>query len=105
VWADSDIMLAALIEAIHGLTTYRVPYGKSWRAKEQTLSILWGDWKETYAKVSRMSSAISHFNPGTEFVIDTSGKWLPNEKGLYRPVLKHVFRCFPKCVTDFSHCN
>jgi hypothetical protein len=65
VWADSDIMLAALIEVIHSLTAYRVPYGKSWRAKEQTLPILWGDWKETYAKVSRMSSAISHFNPGT----------------------------------------
>jgi hypothetical protein len=29
VWADSDITVAALIEAIHCLTTYRVSYGKA----------------------------------------------------------------------------
>jgi hypothetical protein len=29
VWADSDITIAALIEAIHWLTTYRVSYDKA----------------------------------------------------------------------------
>jgi hypothetical protein len=33
MWADSDITVAALIEAIHCLTTYQVNYGKVWRAK------------------------------------------------------------------------
>jgi hypothetical protein len=30
---------------------------------------------------------------------------LPNEKGRYYPVLKHVFWCFPQCVTGFTHCR
>jgi hypothetical protein len=59
VWADSDIMVPTLIEVIHVLTTYQVHYGKAWRAKEHTLAPLWGDWKEAYAKVSMMLSAIS----------------------------------------------
>jgi hypothetical protein len=41
--ADSDITVAALIEAINCLTTYPVSYGKAWRAKEHALPLLWGD--------------------------------------------------------------
>jgi hypothetical protein len=51
VWANSDITVAALIEVIHGLTTYRIHYGKTWRAKEHVLTLLWVDWREAYAKV------------------------------------------------------
>jgi hypothetical protein len=46
MWADSDIMVATLIEVIHGLTTYQIHYGKAWRVKEHTLPLLWGDWHD-----------------------------------------------------------
>jgi hypothetical protein len=103
VWTDSDRMIATLIKVIHGLTIYQVRYGKACRAKEHTLTLLWGDWREAYAKVTRLLNAISHFNPVTRCVIDTCGQWLPNEKGRYYPVLNRVFWCFPQCVTDFTH--
>jgi hypothetical protein len=45
-WADSNITVAALIEIIHGLTTYQIRYDKAWRVKEHTLALLWGDWRE-----------------------------------------------------------
>jgi hypothetical protein len=105
MWVDSDITVAALIEAINCLTTYRVSYGKAWRAKEHALALLWGDWKEAYAKVSRLLHDITHFNPGTRCDIDTCGQWLPNEIGRYYPVLKRVFWSFPQCVADFAHCR
>jgi hypothetical protein len=95
VWADSDITVAALIEAINCLITYRVSYGKAWRAKKHTLALLWGDWKEAYAKVPRLLHAIAHFNLGTRCDIDTCGQWLPNETGRYYPMLKHIFWSFP----------
>jgi hypothetical protein len=81
VWADYDITIAALIEAINCITTYQVSYSKSWRAKEHTLVLLWGDCKEAYAKVPRLLHAITHINPGTRCNIDTCGHWLPNEIG------------------------
>jgi hypothetical protein len=71
VWAQSDITIAALIEVIHGLTTYQVHYGKAWRAKEHALSLLWGDWRESYTKVPRLLNGISYFNPGTRCIIDS----------------------------------
>jgi hypothetical protein len=105
VWDQSDITVAALIEVIHGLTTYRVRYGKAWRAKEHALALLWGDWRESYTKVLRLLNAISYFNPGTRCIIDSCDQWLPNEKGQYYPVLKHIFWCFPQCVAGFAHCR
>jgi hypothetical protein len=57
VWADSAIIVAALIEVIHNLITYRVRYGKAWRVKEHALALLWGDWRESYTKVPRLLNA------------------------------------------------
>jgi hypothetical protein len=94
VWAQSDITVAALIEAIHSLTTYRVRYGKAWRAKKHALALLWGDLRESYTKVMRLLNDISYFNPGTRCIIDSCDQWLPNKKGRYYPVLKRVFWCF-----------
>jgi hypothetical protein len=105
VWADSDITVVVLIEAIHVLTTYRVRYGKAWRAKEHTLALLWGDWRESYTKISRLLNVISHFNPGTRCIINNYSQWMSNEKGWYYPMLKRVFWYFSQCVADFAHCR
>jgi hypothetical protein len=78
---QSDITVAALIEVIHGLTTYRVHYGKAWRAKEHTLALLWGDWRESYTEVMRLLNVISYFNPCTRCIIDSCDQWLLNKKG------------------------
>jgi hypothetical protein len=105
VWDDSDITAAALIDVIHNLTTYQICYGKVWRAKEHTLALLWGDWREAYAKVLRLLHAIAYFNTGTRCVIDTCGQWLPNETDRYYPVLKRIFWCFMQCVAGFAQCR
>jgi hypothetical protein len=92
VWVESDITIVALIEIIHWLITYQVRYGKALRAKEHTLALLWGDWREAYVKVLRLLHAILHFNRVTRCVIDTCGQWLPNKTDQYYLVLKCVFR-------------
>jgi hypothetical protein len=105
VWALSDITVAALIEVIHCLTTYRVHYDKGWRVKEHALALLWRDWKESYTKVPRLLNDISYFNPGTRYIIDSYDQWLPTKKIRYYPVLKRVFWCFLQCVAGFTHCK
>jgi hypothetical protein len=45
--------------------------------------------------VQRILSDIAHYNPRRKFDIDTGGKWLPDEKGVYHLVLKCIFGCFP----------
>jgi hypothetical protein len=101
VWTDSDITVVVLIEAIHCLTIYHVTCGKAWRAKQHALALLWGDWKEAYAKVLKLLHVVAHFNPGTKCYVDTCGQWLPNETGRYYPVSTSS-GAFP-CVWPASH--
>lgn len=42
VWVDVDVIVASLIESIHGITNYRVKYDKAWHAKQHAMTKLWG---------------------------------------------------------------
>jgi hypothetical protein len=57
--ADSDITVAALIEAINCLTTYRVSYGKAWRAKEHALPLFVGRLERSLCKGTKIVICIS----------------------------------------------
>jgi hypothetical protein len=74
VHENSDVTASSLIESILLFTGYRVKYSKAWQAKQHAIALLWGDWKESYAKIPRVLRAINHFNPG---VI-----WFPYMTGL-----------------------
>jgi hypothetical protein len=83
---------------------YRVKYSKAWRAKQHAIALLWGDWKESYAKIPWVLRAMNHFNPGV--------KWFPYMTGSHvlddcvlKPVLLRVFWCFPQCQVAFQHCR
>jgi hypothetical protein len=104
VRADPDTTVASLIESIVGFTNYRVLYGKAWRAKQHAMALLWGDWKEAYARVPRILDAISHFNPVTKWFISTGGM-MASDGGVIKPVMQRVFWCFPQCVEAFKHCR
>jgi hypothetical protein len=46
---NSDVTANSLIESILLFAGYHVKYSKAWRAKQHAISLLWGDWKESYA--------------------------------------------------------
>jgi hypothetical protein len=90
---NSDVTTSSLIEKILMFAGYRVKHSKAWRAKQHAMALLWGDWKESYAKIPRVLRAMNHFNPGV--------KWFPYMTGLLvldgcvlKPVLLRVFGAF-----------
>jgi hypothetical protein len=86
-----------LIERILLFAGYRVKYSKAWRAKQHAIALLWGDWKESYAKIPRVLRAMNHFKPGV--------KWFPymtSFRVLNGCVLKPVL---PQCKVAFQHCR
>jgi hypothetical protein len=50
---NSDVTASSLIESILMFAGYLVKYSKAWRAKQHAIALLWGDWKESYAKNSK----------------------------------------------------
>ena len=70
---------------------YDVKYEKAWRAKQIGLTIHWGSWEEAYNRVPRILCAMSYYNPGLKWFVDTGGMYLQNP---LRHVLHRVFWSF-----------
>jgi hypothetical protein len=104
VRVDSDTSVSSLIETIRGFTSYRVKYSKAWRAKQQAIQLLWGDWKEAYNQVPRILSAMKHFNPGLRWYPHV-GRIVDDVDGIPKATLQRVFWCFPQSCEVFKHCR
>jgi hypothetical protein len=68
------------------------------------MAMLWGDWKDAYARVPRILKAMAHYNPSMKWLACQTGKE-DEHRCVMRPVLQGVFWCFPKCVEAFKHCR
>ena len=64
------------MESIFALSSYRVKYSKVWRAKQYAIALLWGDWLESYARVPRVLTGMSLFNPGIKWFTYTGNMML-----------------------------
>ena len=104
VQKDSDTSVPSLMESIFALSSYRVKYSKAWRAKQHAIALLWGDWLESYARVPRVLTGMSLFNPGIRWFTYMGNMMLPHN-GVYKHVLQRVFWCFPQCAEAFQHCR
>uniref|UniRef100_K3ZCG9 SWIM-type domain-containing protein n=1 Tax=Setaria italica TaxID=4555 RepID=K3ZCG9_SETIT len=101
---DSETSVPSLVESIFIFSGYRVKYSKAWRAKQHAVALLWGDLKESYGMVPRVLSAITYYNPGVKWWIDSCGMMLP-DNGVLKHILQRVFWCFPQCSEAFQHCR
>ena len=73
---------------------YKVNYGKVWKAKENAIRMLHGDYAAAYNILRRMLGAIAHKNPGMQHgVEDIDG------------VFHRAFWSFGQCIEAFKHCR
>ena len=49
---DPSIKISLIQERINSEFSYKVSYRKAWMAKQKAIAIEYGDWEESYAKLS-----------------------------------------------------
>ncbi|KAH1198511.1 hypothetical protein GmHk_18G052075 [Glycine max] len=49
---DSDLIATCVVERINSEFSYKVSYRKAWIAKQKAIAIEYGNWEESYAKLS-----------------------------------------------------
>ena len=86
---------------MESICSYRVKYSKAWRAKQHAIALLWEDWLESYARVPRVLTGMSLFNPGIKWFMYTGNMMLPHN-GVYKHVLQRLFWCFPNVMKHSS---
>jgi hypothetical protein len=73
---------------------YKVKYGKTWKAKQVALRMLYGGWEEAYNMLPRLLGAMSYRNPRMyHHVQDIEG------------VFRRAFWTFGPCIAAFEHCR
>jgi hypothetical protein len=61
------------VETIFLCYNYYVKYGKSWRAKQRALELIFGEWEQAYERLPIMLNAMKAINPRMYF------EYLPKE--------------------------
>ena len=90
---DPTIKVKLLMSWIEDKFGYKVKYGKTWKAKQVALRMLYGGWEEAYNMLPRLLGAMPYRNPGMyHYVQDIEG------------VFRRAFWTFGPCIAAFEHC-
>ena len=79
---------SALALYIFEVFQYRVKYGKAWRAREEAMKLIYGEWGEAYVRLPTLLQAIKQRNPSMVYHIDTHPDRVVNEMDCLQP--QHV---------------
>ncbi|KAH1199151.1 hypothetical protein GmHk_18G052579 [Glycine max] len=82
---DPSIKISLIQERINSEFSYKVSYRKTWMEKQKAIAIEYGDWEESYAKLSSWLTHMQNHSPGSYF--------------------HRVFWTFGQCKEVFKYCK
>nr|AAO38004.1 putative mutator-like transposase [Oryza sativa Japonica Group]ABF97435.1 transposon protein, putative, Mutator sub-class [Oryza sativa Japonica Group] len=96
---------SALALYIFEVFQYRVKYGKAWRAREEAMKLIYGEWGEAYVHLPTLLQAIKQRNPSMVYHIDTHPDRVVNIDGVTKKIFMRAFWCFGPSIEAFKHCR
>jgi len=66
---DPSIKVSLIQERINNEFAYKVLYKKAWMAKQKAIALEYGDWEESYVKLSSWLTHMRNHSPGSYFQI------------------------------------
>ncbi|KAH7851517.1 hypothetical protein Vadar_012810 [Vaccinium darrowii] len=98
---DPSLKIKVLQASVRDTTGgYNPSYDKTWLGKQIAIESIFGDWDQSYEKLLRYLAAVQHFNPGTEFKINTVPSVIPGTV-----IFDQVFWAFASAIEGFRHCR
>ncbi|RZB58187.1 Glutaredoxin-C6 [Glycine soja] len=102
---DSSIKVSLIQESINSGFAYKVSYKKSWMAKQKVIAIEYGDWEESYAKLSSWLTHMQNHSPGSYFQILHDDFIVGNMFSREHRQFHRVFWTFGQCKEAFKYCK
>nr|AAN04209.1 Putative retroelement [Oryza sativa Japonica Group]ABG65916.1 transposon protein, putative, Mutator sub-class [Oryza sativa Japonica Group] len=96
---------SALALYIFEVFQYRVKYGKAWRAREEAMKLIYGEWGEAYVRLPTLLQAIKQRNPSMIYHIDTHPDRVVNVDVVTKKIFMRAFWCFGPSIEAFKHCR
>ncbi|KAH1190036.1 hypothetical protein GmHk_20G057696 [Glycine max] len=102
---DSDLIATCVVERINSEFAYKVSYKKAWLAKQKAIAIEYGDWDESYAKLSSWLTHMQNHSPGSYFQILHDDFIVGNTVSREHHQFHRVFWTFGQCKEAFKYCK
>ena len=102
---DPSIKVSLVQERISSLFNYKVSYRKAWIAKQKAMTLVYGDWDESYGQLPIWLNQMQHFSPGSFFEIVTDDYIVGNSVARDVRKFQRVFWTFKQCGDAFNHCK
>ncbi|KAL5173320.1 hypothetical protein HKD37_16G045885 [Glycine soja] len=102
---DPSIKISLTQERINSQFAYKVSYKKAWLAKQKAIAIEYGDWDESYAKLSSWLTHMQNHSPGSYFQILHDDFVVGNTVSREHRQVHRVFWTFGQCKEAFKYCK
>ncbi|KAH1202866.1 hypothetical protein GmHk_17G049222 [Glycine max] len=102
---DSNLIATCVVERINSEFSYKVSYRKAWMAKQKAIAIEYGDWEESYAKLSSWLTHMQNHSPGSYFQILHDDFIIGNRVSREHRQFHRVFWTFGQCKEAFKYCK
>ncbi|KAL5191112.1 hypothetical protein HKD37_04G010435 [Glycine soja] len=102
---DPSIKISLIQERINSEFAYKVSYKKAWLAKQKAIAIEYGDWDESYAKLSSWLTHMQNHSPGSYFQVLHDDFIIGNTVSREHRQFHRVFWTFGQCKEAFKYCK
>ncbi|KAL5193812.1 hypothetical protein HKD37_20G055972 [Glycine soja] len=102
---DPSIKISLIQERINSEFAYKVSYKKAWLAKQKAIAIEYGDWDESYAKLSSWLRHMQNHSPGSYFQVLHDDFIVGNTVSREHRQFHRVFWTFGQCKEAFKYCK
>ncbi|KAL5159749.1 hypothetical protein HKD37_15G044012 [Glycine soja] len=102
---DPSIKIYLIQERINSEFSYKVSYRKAWMAKQKAIAIEYGDWEESYAKLSSWLTHMQNHSPGSYFQILHDDFIVGNRVSREHRQFHRVFWTFGQCKEAIKYCK
>ncbi|KAL5191654.1 hypothetical protein HKD37_04G010901 [Glycine soja] len=93
------------IKRINSEFAYKVSYKKAWLAKQKAIALEYGDWEESYVKLSLWLTHMQNHSPGSYFQILHDNFIVGNTVSREHRQFHRVFWTFGQCKEAFNFCK
>jgi len=102
---DTSIKVSLIQERINNEFAYKVSYKKAWMSKQKVIAIEYGDWEESYAKLSSWLKHMQNNFLGSYFQILHDDFIVGNRVSREHLQFHRVFWTFGQCKEAFNYCK
>ncbi|KAL5184035.1 hypothetical protein HKD37_17G047807 [Glycine soja] len=102
---DPSIKISLIQERINSEFAYKVSYKKAWLAKQKAIAIEYGDWDESYVKLSSWLTHMQNHSPGSYFQVLHDDFIDRNTVSRKHRQFHRVFFTFGQCKEALKYCK